>query len=64
MEAIKKHPGAYLIEGILFLVIGALAIVIPRINPALSIVAVGFLLAIGGVYRLYEKPGRNAWNRL
>ncbi|MFH0702175.1 MAG: DUF308 domain-containing protein [bacterium] len=51
MEAIRKHQGAYLIEGILFLIIGTLAIVLPLLNSSMTVVIVGFLLAAGGVYR-------------
>ncbi|HXE16500.1 MAG TPA: DUF308 domain-containing protein [Stellaceae bacterium] len=51
-EAVRRHWLAVLIEGIVLLVLGALAVVVPEIASLAVAIFLGWLLLIGGVVGL------------
>jgi uncharacterized membrane protein HdeD (DUF308 family) len=65
-EALHKHWGLYLIEGIVLIVLGALAIVIPPIATLAVTIVVGWLFLISGVVglvtTLWMRPPGFAWS--
>jgi uncharacterized membrane protein HdeD (DUF308 family) len=49
-QALHRHWGLYLVEGILLVILGALAIIIPPLATLAVTILVGWLLQVSGVF--------------
>lgn len=54
MESIRKNPSIYLIEGILLIILGTIAIVLPITSTIALTLILGWVLIIGGIYRFFR----------
>lgn len=54
MEAIEKNPSLFIVEGILLIVLGTLAIVLPQLTTIGIGLIVGWVLLVGGFYRFFR----------
>ena len=52
IEAVRAHWKLLLIEGILMIVLGLLAVALPIISTLAVTILVGWLFVIGGIFRL------------
>ncbi len=67
MEVIKKYRGLFLFEGIIFIILGALAVAMPRLSTLSMELLLGWLFVIGGVIqgvRTFQlrKAGEIVWS--
>ena len=67
MESLNKDKSLFVLEGIVFIILGVLAILLPFVTTMLVALIVGWLFLIGGVTQLYHgfyaQPdhGRYSW---
>ena len=54
MEVLQKNPGLFMIEGILLVILGTLAIALPQLTTLSVTLIVGTILLIGGIYRFFR----------
>lgn len=54
MESIRRNPALFMIEGILFIFLGTLAIAVPQLTTISIALIVGFVFVLGGIYRFFR----------
>lgn len=67
MEQLKKYSGALIVEGIIFIILGVLAIAMPTLSTLSVVLFIGWLFIFGGIIQLvstfhFHKAGEVVWS--
>lgn len=67
MDLLKKYRGALIVEGIIFIILGILAIAMPKLSTLSVELLLGWLFIIGGIVQFvrtfqFHKAGEIVWS--